>query len=90
MEPISSYLKNILKLGFEDEKIRNTFTEVIKEMFDFELKKEQISYKNGGIKIKVSGPLKTEINFKKEKILEILNQRLSSGSVECQKIVSIE
>lgn len=62
--------------------IISAFQEVIVDLFNLDLKKEQVSYSvhNKTLTVKVSGPLKTEILLRKKEVLAHLKGRLGEKS----------
>lgn len=86
MNQISVYLSKFKNLGLEENLIKNQVLEVFNNKFSFDLKREQVEYKNGNLKINISGPQKTEIVLKKEEIVKVLNKEFEKINTKIFKL----
>jgi hypothetical protein len=77
MEHVSLLLEKFKRFGFKDQILKEIIINIIKEKFDFELKKDDISLINGVVRINVSGPLKSEIFINKDGIQNEVIKRIN-------------
>ncbi|MFT5352788.1 MAG: hypothetical protein ACI9GH_000655 [Candidatus Paceibacteria bacterium] len=76
MEHASIFLEKFKRFGFKDQILKETVINVIKDKFDFELQKSDISLRDGVVRIEVSGPIKSEIFIHKENIQKEVIERI--------------
>lgn len=76
MNQISLYLAKFKHLSLETDLLRETVMRVINDEVGAILDKEKISFRDGVLNIKVTGPLKTEIVLKKDVLVEKINKEL--------------
>lgn len=77
MNNISLYLSKYLKIGFKDNKIKETFAESIKEVCDFEIDPKKIKIQKENLIIDCVGPEKSEIFINKENIIKKFGEKIS-------------
>ena len=87
MEHASIFLEKFKRFGFKDQILKETIIEVIKDEFDSELNRDDITMINGVVRINVTGPLKSEIFIKKEKIQNKVLEKLSDSKNSVQNIL---
>ncbi len=82
MDKLSTFLLDKRKIGQQEREIRELIKEGIKKVADVDVALEQISYKSGVVRCAVTGPLRTEIMFKKRGIIEFVNKSGSKYKIE--------
>ncbi len=73
MQNISDFLEKFRKIIKDDSNLRETISLVIKQNINVIIKEKDIEIKNNIIYLKENNYIKNEIFFKKEKILNDLN-----------------
>jgi len=87
MEQISFYLKKFENLGLRENNIKKIASEAIKELTTIDLDKNDIEISRDQIKIKKTGPAKTEIFIHRAEIENLINSRISNDKKTNKKIV---
>ena len=77
MKGIRSFLNKFKHLTPPDQFIKKECISVIADMFNIEIKKNNISIKNNIIYINTSATIKSELFIKKESLLRELSNRIS-------------
>lgn len=71
MQNISAYLEKFKKLTPPDDSLRTKIVQIISDLFEEEIKKEDVRLRNGIVFMSIkNSKLKSEIFLKKRKILE--------------------
>ena len=78
---ISQYLEKFRIMSQSRDFLRNSVAEAVKEICNIEIDPQKIEVKNYVARINEKPIIKTEIFFKKTKILEILNKK-TEGKVK--------
>lgn len=73
---INKFLEKFIKLVSTGDMVLNEIVFMIKKNTNFELKKENLTFKNGYISLKCSPLVKGEIMMKKDKILSDLRESI--------------
>ena len=82
MKKIDGFLKRFEKITIPDESVRLKTAEILSSEFGEEIKKEDISVKNGIIFIKTKdASLKSDIFLKKQKIIDNINSYLGKITI---------
>lgn len=74
MEKIENLLRRFKKFGSHERKIKDCFIETVDKKFSTIIKKEDLEIKDKKIRVRASGPLKTEIILNKKFLLEELKK----------------
>ena len=82
MELISFYLKKFEKLGLRDKNIKEVVISSINEITSIEINEKDLELNRDSIKIKKTGPIKSEIFIHKSKIENLIKERLNKEKKE--------
>ena len=76
MKDLKDLLQKFKSVGLKEHTIKDNLINILKEDLNIELTREHIQFKNGTIRILVSGAIKTSIILKKNYFLEKLNSEI--------------
>jgi hypothetical protein len=77
MQHLSFYLKKFENLGLKEKNIKLLVIETVKEFAGVELEESDLEFVRDQIRIKKTGPAKTEIFLNRSKIEEKINEKLN-------------
>lgn len=76
MKDISDLLSKFKNLGFVEHKVKDSLIEILKKDLNLNVSRKDIEIKERILRVKISGPQKTEILLNKKNILNKLNSNL--------------
>lgn len=79
MESISLYLLKFKNLGVSEKRTKETIIRVIKNELGFEIEKDLIIVRDNEVRIKVTGPLKSELFMRKDSIQKQIESSLGTS-----------
>ena len=79
---ISGLLERFKNLKPSDTYVKEAFIDVMKEVMNVEMHKEEIKVQGKNIYLSVHPALKTEIHLQKKSVLEALKNKLQKHEVE--------
>jgi hypothetical protein len=77
MQHLSFYLKKFENLGLKEKNIKLLVIETVKEFAGVELEESDLEFVRDKIRIKKTGPAKTEIFLNRNRIEEKINEKLN-------------
>lgn len=80
MKNLGDLLEKYKKLISTDRRTAEVVIEVVKNLTDIELKREQLKINSWTVFVKAPSGVKAEIFLKRQKILEEVGRRIGSGS----------
>ena len=82
MNNIGDFLKRFRNIEPSDAYIKDAFIAVVKELFNEEIKREEMEVQKGTIYLRVHPALKSEVYIKKTRTIELINKRLEKKIVK--------
>lgn len=86
MENITLYLDKFKNYGFQEIQQKEFIVEAVKELFNSEIDRSRIKIINGEVTINATGPLKAEIFIQKDKLRELIENKLVGSKKRIQSV----